>query len=93
MSVSSTSSSSSRSILAIPKPTQDRIPLHTPSSSSVKYPQSAPMNVPVMSSAMMKAKNRRLKFDEIDDDDDEGEDEVRIGNGVRIGNLRMRLGR
>jgi len=92
VSVSSTSSSSSRSILAIPKPTQDRIPLHTPSSSSVKYPQSAPMNVPVMSSAMMKAKNRRLKFDEIDDDDDEGEDEVRIGNGVRIGNLGMRLG-
>ena len=91
MSVSSTSSSSSHSILAIPKPTQDRIPLHTPSS-SVKYPQSAPMNVPVMSSAMMKAKNQRLKFDEIDDDDDEGEDEVRIGNGVRIGNLGMRLG-
>ncbi|KAF7823216.1 Senescence regulator [Senna tora] len=76
-SVSSTSSSSSRSIPAIPKPPQDRIPLHTSSSSSssVKYPQSAPVNVPVLTPAMMKARSRHREFDEdVDDEGDEGEE-------------------
>lgn len=72
--MSSTSSSSARSIPAIPKPPQDRIPLHS-SSSSVKYPQSAPVNVPVMSPEMMKARSRRRDFDEdVDDEGDEGEE-------------------
>ncbi|XP_028788607.1 uncharacterized protein LOC114744608 isoform X2 [Neltuma alba] len=73
-SVSSTSSSSSRSIPAIPKPPQERIPSYT-SSSSVKYPQSAPVNVPVMSPAMMMARSRRREFDEdFDDEGDESEE-------------------
>ncbi|XP_054814836.1 protein S40-7-like [Prosopis cineraria] len=70
-SVSSTSSSSSRSIPAIPKPPHERIPSYT-SSSSGKYPQSAPVNVPVMSPAMMMARSRRREFD--DDDGDEGDE-------------------
>ncbi|KAI9072703.1 hypothetical protein K1719_043622 [Acacia pycnantha] len=73
-SVSSTSSSSSRSIPAIPKPPQERLPSYA-SSSSVKYPQSAPVNVPVMSPAMMMARMRRRDFDEeVDDEGDEGEE-------------------
>ncbi|KAK4286335.1 hypothetical protein QN277_002903 [Acacia crassicarpa] len=73
-SVSSTSSSSSRSIPAIPKPPLERLPSYA-SSSSVKYPQSAPVNVPVLSPAMMMARRRRRDFDEdVDDEGDEGQE-------------------
>ncbi|KAI4322436.1 hypothetical protein L6164_022132 [Bauhinia variegata] len=75
-SVSSTSSSSSSSwrfVPAIPKPPQDRIRLHS-SSSSVKYPQSAPVNVPVLSETMMKRMMRPREFDEEDDEDHEDEE-------------------
>ncbi|XP_020238151.2 uncharacterized protein LOC109817332 [Cajanus cajan] len=60
---SSSSSSSSRPIPAIPKPPPDRTP-----SSSVKFHQSAPVNVPVM------PQRRRRDFDD-DDGGDAVEDE------------------
>ncbi|KAL4292743.1 hypothetical protein HN51_043099 [Arachis hypogaea] len=61
---SSSSSSSSRMIPAIPKPPSahhDRMP-----QSSVMYHQSAPVNVPILSQAMMR---RHRQFDDDDDDD------------------------
>ncbi|XP_059627035.1 protein S40-7-like [Cornus florida] len=65
---SSSSTSSSRMIPTMPKkPPLDR-------QSSVKY-QSAPMNVPVLSDAMRR--NRAIReFDDIDDDDNEGDFEM-----------------
>lgn len=54
-------------IPAIPKPLQERLALP----SSVKY-QSAPVNVPVLSSAML----RHHDFDDIDDDDGGGDGEM-----------------
>uniref|UniRef100_A0A5B7ATR4 Senescence regulator n=1 Tax=Davidia involucrata TaxID=16924 RepID=A0A5B7ATR4_DAVIN len=66
---SSSASSSSRMIPTIPKkPPRDR-------QSSVKYHQSAPVNVPVLSEAMRR--NRAIhEFDDIDDEDDEGDSEM-----------------
>lgn len=57
---SSSSTSSSRVIPAIPKPPQERLGLPT----SVRY-QSAPVNVPILSTAM----RRHVDFEEVDDDD------------------------
>ncbi|KAF3439430.1 hypothetical protein FNV43_RR17708 [Rhamnella rubrinervis] len=69
---SSSSSSSSRLIPVIPKPPQDRI---TPvPSSSVKYHQSAPVNVPVLAKAMRKHSDFFLEDN--DDDDDEADAEM-----------------
>ncbi|XP_059429697.1 protein S40-7-like [Corylus avellana] len=62
---SSSSSSSSRMIPAIPKPPLERLALPP----SLKY-QSAPVNVPVLASAM----RSHHEFDDIDDDDDGGGD-------------------
>ncbi|KAI4334218.1 hypothetical protein L6164_018934 [Bauhinia variegata] len=72
---SSSSSSSSRFIPAIPKPPQDRIQLHT-SASSVKYRQSAPVNVPVLSEAMTKMRKKPHEFDEDNGDEDYEEEEM-----------------
>ncbi|XP_021806106.1 NEDD8-specific protease 1-like [Prunus avium] len=69
---SSASSSPSQLIPAIPKPPHDRF--NHPALSSVKYHQSAPVNVPVLANAMRKHR----EFDAVDDDhdDDEGEGEM-----------------
>ncbi|KAE8037408.1 hypothetical protein FH972_009997 [Carpinus fangiana] len=64
---SSSSSSSSRMIPAIPKSPQERLALP----SSLKY-QSAPVNVPVLASAM----RSHHEFDDIDDDDGGGDGEM-----------------
>ncbi|CAI0544187.1 unnamed protein product [Linum tenue] len=69
-------SSSSRLIPCIPKPPQDRLPSSSSFSSSFskhQHPQSAPINVPVLASAM--ARRRIRDFDEIDEleDEDEGD--------------------
>ncbi|CAL1403893.1 unnamed protein product [Linum trigynum] len=69
-------SSSSRLIPCIPKPPQDRLPSSSSFSSSFskhQHPQSAPINVPVLASAMARRRNR--EFDEIDEleDEDEGD--------------------
>lgn len=72
-SVSSSSSSSptsSRLIPVIPKPPQDRI---TPINSSVKYHQSAPVNVPMLSDAMRRPRDF---FAEVDADADDGDAEI-----------------
>ncbi|XP_061376278.1 protein S40-7-like [Gastrolobium bilobum] len=66
---SSASSSSSRLIPAIPRPPSDRIP------SSVKFHQSAPVNVPISSPAMLKASRRRRDADIDDDSEEAAEDE------------------
>ncbi|KAA8549895.1 hypothetical protein F0562_001579 [Nyssa sinensis] len=66
---SSSASSSSRMIPTIPKkpPLERQI--------SVKYHQSAPVNVPVLSDAMRR--NRAIhEFDDIDDGDNEGDSEM-----------------
>ncbi|KAK7257613.1 hypothetical protein RIF29_31699 [Crotalaria pallida] len=76
---SSTASSSSSSSRLIPRPpSQERISsATTTSSSSAKFhPQSAPVNVPVLSEAMMKARRRQREFDDIDDVEDEEEEEM-----------------
>ncbi|KGN64943.1 hypothetical protein Csa_022813 [Cucumis sativus] len=64
---SSSSPSSSRMIPTIPKPPLDRLPL--PISTSLKY-QSAPVNVPIMSKAVVQ---RQLEVDVDDVDEDDGE--------------------
>uniref|UniRef100_A0A5B7ARQ9 Senescence regulator n=1 Tax=Davidia involucrata TaxID=16924 RepID=A0A5B7ARQ9_DAVIN len=66
---SSSSASSSRMIPTVPK----KPPLDRPS--SVKYHQSAPVNVPMLSDAMRR--NREIhEFDDIDVDDDEADGEM-----------------
>ncbi|KAJ7948011.1 Senescence regulator [Quillaja saponaria] len=72
---SSSSSSSSRLIPVIPKPPPERISLHT-NSSTLKYHQSAPVNVPVLSQAMMNTRRRQREFDEVAVDEDEGDGEM-----------------
>lgn len=57
-------------IPVIPKPPQERI--NPVPSSSVKYHQSAPVNVPVLSQAM----RRHRDFFVEEDDDDDGEAEM-----------------
>lgn len=65
----SSSPSSSRLIPVIPKPPQDRI---TPIS-SVKYHQSAPVNVPMLSEPMRRPRNFFAEVDADDDDDGDAE--------------------
>ncbi|XP_030503164.2 protein S40-7, partial [Cannabis sativa] len=68
---SSSSSSSSRLIPVIPKPPQERI-MPVPSS-SVKYHQSVPVNVPMMSKAMSKPRDFFAVDADVGDDDGEAE--------------------
>ncbi|XP_010535698.1 PREDICTED: uncharacterized protein LOC104810921 [Tarenaya hassleriana] len=56
-----------------PKPPQERIPFQSSSIGGGKYPQSAPVQVPVMSLSMMN--RRRKEFDLADVVDDEEEEE------------------
>ncbi|OMO91777.1 Senescence regulator [Corchorus capsularis] len=70
-SVASSSSSSSRLIPLIPKPPQERIPIVS-SSSSGRFHQSAPVNVPILAKTMKK--NR--EFDDVYDVDVEEEGEM-----------------
>ncbi|PON65428.1 Senescence regulator [Parasponia andersonii] len=65
---SSSSSSSARLISVIPKPPQERI-MPAPSS-SVKYHQSAPVNVPMMSMAMSKPRDFFALDADVDDNGD-----------------------
>ncbi|XP_048324533.1 protein S40-7 [Ziziphus jujuba] len=66
---SSSSSSSSRMIPVIPKPPQERI--NPAPSSSVKYHQSAPLNIPVLSQAIRR--HRDFFVEEKDEEDGEAE--------------------
>ncbi|XP_062082566.1 protein S40-7 [Humulus lupulus] len=68
---SSSSSSSSRLIPVIPKPPQERI-MPVPSS-SVKYHQSVPVNVPMLSKAMSKPRDFFAVDVDVSDDDGEAE--------------------
>ncbi|KAJ9188654.1 hypothetical protein P3X46_000029 [Hevea brasiliensis] len=71
---SSSTTSSSRFIPSIPKPPQDRVPVSASfSSSKFHQPQSAPVNVPVLSMAM---RRRHREFEEIDEDEEEGDGEM-----------------
>ncbi|KAF2321605.1 hypothetical protein GH714_000619 [Hevea brasiliensis] len=66
--------SSSRFIPSIPKPPQERVPISASfSSSKFHQPQSAPVNVPVLSMAM---RRRHSEFDEIDKDEEKGDGEM-----------------
>ncbi|KAL5574958.1 hypothetical protein UlMin_016657 [Ulmus minor] len=67
---SSPSTSSARLIPAISKPLHERL---MPPPSSVKYHQSAPVNVPVLSRAMRKPQDF---FADNDNDDDDGDSEM-----------------
>ncbi|XP_019101908.1 PREDICTED: uncharacterized protein LOC104779736 [Camelina sativa] len=73
---SAASSSSSRAIPSAPKPPQERLPF---SASFIggggKYPQSAPVQVPLMSSAMMNRHKKEFKLTDVVDDDEEEEEE------------------
>ncbi|CAN1801298.1 hypothetical protein LINPERHAP1_LOCUS22905 [Linum perenne] len=69
---SSSSNSSSRLIPSIPKPPQDRLPSSS-SFSKHHHPQSAPVNVPVLSKAM---RRRDREIDEIDEDENEDDGEM-----------------
>ncbi|CAH8358243.1 unnamed protein product [Eruca vesicaria subsp. sativa] len=73
---SSTSSSSSaaRIIPSAPKPPQERVPFTA--SSVGKYPQSAPLQVPLVSSAMRSRHKKEFKLtDVVDEEEEEEEDE------------------
>ncbi|XP_037492295.1 uncharacterized protein LOC105637308 isoform X2 [Jatropha curcas] len=71
---SSSTTSPSRFIPSVPKPPQDRLPISTSfNSSKFHQPQSAPVNVPVLSMAM---RRRHKEFDEIDENEDEGDGEM-----------------
>ncbi|KAK7404851.1 hypothetical protein VNO78_05857 [Psophocarpus tetragonolobus] len=66
ISSASSSSSSSRVIPSIPRPPPTQ-------QSSLKFHQSAPVNVPILS---MKAHRRHREFDDVDDEEDEEEEEM-----------------
>ncbi|KAJ4893655.1 hypothetical protein Rs2_20449 [Raphanus sativus] len=73
---SSSSSSAARAIPSAPKPPQERLPYTASFIGGGKYPQSAPVQVPVASLAMM---NRHKEFkltDVVDEDEEEEEGEM-----------------
>ncbi|XVF46937.1 hypothetical protein PTKIN_Ptkin03bG0068500 [Pterospermum kingtungense] len=69
---SPSSSSSSRLIPLIPKPPQERIPVVSSSSSSGRFHQSVPVNVPMLAKTMRK-NNRQFDEDYNVDVEEEGE--------------------
>ncbi|XP_010465438.1 PREDICTED: uncharacterized protein LOC104745787 isoform X2 [Camelina sativa] len=74
---SAASSSSSRAIPSAPKPPQERLPFAASfigGGGGGKYPQSAPVQVPLMSSAMMNRHKKEFKLTDVVDDDEEEEE-------------------
>ncbi|CAH8293381.1 unnamed protein product [Eruca vesicaria subsp. sativa] len=72
----STSSSSARTIPSAPKPPQERLPFTPSYIGGGRYPQSAPVQVPLASSAMMNRHKKEFKLtDVVDEDDEEGGEE------------------
>ncbi|ESQ48474.1 hypothetical protein EUTSA_v10021433mg [Eutrema salsugineum] len=71
---SAASSSSARTIPTAPKPPQERLPF-VASFNGGKYPQSAPVQVPLASSAMMNRHKKEFKLTDVVDDDEEEEEE------------------
>lgn len=76
-SFSSSSSSSSRMIPAIPKPPQHERE-YSLSVPSRKFHQSAPMNVPVLSKAVVTARANKSRLLEVDGDAGEDDDEMML---------------
>lgn len=73
---SAASSSSARAIPTAPKPPQERLPFAASFiGGGGKYPQSAPVQVPLMSSAMMNRHKKEFKLTDVVDDDEEEEEE------------------
>ncbi|KAL1202442.1 Protein S40-7 [Cardamine amara subsp. amara] len=72
---SAASSSSSRAIPTAPKPPQERLPFAASYIGGGKYPQSAPVQVPLVSLAMMNRHKKEFKLTDVVDDDEEGEEE------------------
>lgn len=68
------SAASSRAIPTAPKPPQERLPFAASYIGGGKYPQSAPVQVPLVSSAMMN-RHKEFKLTDVVDDDEEGEEE------------------
>lgn len=72
---SAASSSSARAIPTAPKPPQERLPFPASFIGGGKYPQSAPVQVPLVSSAMMNRHKKEFKLTDVVDDDEEEEEE------------------
>ncbi|KAF8110448.1 hypothetical protein N665_0083s0015 [Sinapis alba] len=70
---SSSSSSSARTIPSAPKPPQERLPFTASFIGGGKYPQSAPVQVPLVSSAMMNRHKKEFKLTDVVDEDEEEE--------------------
>ncbi|KAG7631297.1 Senescence regulator S40 [Arabidopsis suecica] len=68
------SSSSARAIPTAPKPPQERLPFSASFVGGGKYPQSAPVQVPLVSSAMMNRHKKEFKLTDVVDDDEEEEE-------------------
>ncbi|KAG2305596.1 hypothetical protein Bca4012_085108 [Brassica carinata] len=73
LSPSASSSSSARTIPSAPKPPQERLPF------TAQYPQSAPVQVPLASSAMMNRHKKEFKLTDVVDEDEEEEEEEEVG--------------
>jgi len=68
------SSSSARTIPTAPKPPQERLPFTSSFMGGGKYPQSAPVQVPLVSSAMMNRHKKEFKLTDVVDDEEEEEE-------------------
>ncbi|CAN8269445.1 unnamed protein product [Cochlearia groenlandica] len=73
---SAASSSSSRTIPTAPKPSQERLPFTTSCVGGGKYPQSAPVHVPLMPFAMMNRHKKEFKLTDVVDDEELENEEV-----------------
>ncbi|CAN8269320.1 unnamed protein product [Cochlearia groenlandica] len=74
--------SSSRTIPTAPKPSQERLPFTTSCVGGGKYPQSAPVHVPLMSSAMMNRHKKEFKLTDVVDDEELEDEEEGEGGGM-----------
>ena len=72
---SSPSSSSARTIPSAPKPPQERLPYTASFIAGGNFPQSAPVQVPLASSAMMNRHKKEFKLTDVVDEDEEEEEE------------------
>ncbi|KAF3606113.1 hypothetical protein DY000_02050532 [Brassica cretica] len=72
---SSPSSSSARTIPSAPKPPQERLPYTDSFIGGGKFPQSAPVQVPLASLAMMNRHKKEFKLTDVVDEDEEEEEE------------------